>query len=171
MYQTNRGRAVLAVAFILLGVYLLAIEFFPPLRMYTSNASNWPLLLVVIGGVFLWIALVTSSPGWMIPAAVISGIGAILYWQNQTGDWASWTYLWTLIPGFVGIGILLQQLMLGRLRQGLVTGGLLILASAAAFFILTTVNGSFELLSQYWPVLLVVSGILLLAHTLWRRKA
>ncbi len=40
-----------------------------------------------------------------MPSIIVGGIGGILAYQDYTGHWESWSYLWTLIPGFVGLGI------------------------------------------------------------------
>ena len=42
--------------------------------------------------------LLTGQPGMLVPACIVGGIGGMLYWQNLTGDWASWSYSWSLIP-------------------------------------------------------------------------
>ena len=51
-------------------------------------------------------SILNNVPGLSIPAFIIGGIGGLLYYQNATGDWNSWAYAWTLIPGFVGLGLL-----------------------------------------------------------------
>ena len=48
-----------------------------------------------------------------VPATIVSGLGGILADQWYTGDWQSWSYIWALIPGFVGIGIVLMSLLGG----------------------------------------------------------
>ncbi|OQY88856.1 MAG: hypothetical protein B6D41_10755 [Chloroflexi bacterium UTCFX4] len=167
--RAKPARIFVALFLILLGAYLLAIQIFPTLRMYALNASNWPLLVVALGGVFLLAAVLTWTPRLLLPAAVAGGAGAILYWQNITGNWASWTYMWTLLPGLVGIGILLRHLMQGELRDGITRGGSLILLSAAAFLIFSSWQGALGFLGPYWPLLLVLLGAILLAQV-WRRR-
>jgi hypothetical protein len=54
-----------------------------------------------------------------VAACIIGGIGGILYWQSYTGDWASWAYVWTLIPGFSGIGIIFDR-QFGFLKETMV---------------------------------------------------
>lgn len=168
--QAKPGRVLLALLLILFGVYLLAIQFFPPLRRYALNESNWPLLLVGLGGAFLLAALLTWEPRFMVPAAMASGTGFILYWQNATGDWASWSYLWTLLPGLAGVGIFLMHLMQGQFRQGIVAGGILIAASAAACLIFSSMYGAFAFLGLYWPLLLVLLGVILFAQAFLRPR-
>ena len=106
----------------------------------------------------------------MVPAAVVAGMGGILYWQNVTNEWASWAYMWTLIPVFVGVGIFLRHLMQGELRQAIVAGGAPILLGLAAFLIVASFLGVIGTFGQYWPLLLVLLGVILLAQAFWRRK-
>ena len=168
--QAKSGRALFALALILLGVYLLAIQFIPSLRVYALDESNWPLLPVGLGGIFLLAAILSGKPRWMVPAAVVGGIGAILYWQNATGNWTSWVYVWTLIPGLFGIGIFLMHLMEGKLREGIVMGGSLIAISSAAFLLFSSLYGAFPFWGPYWPLLLVLLGIILLAQVFLRPR-
>ena len=67
-----------------------------------------------------------------IPASIITGIGSVLYYQNATGDWASWSYLWTLIPGFVAFGLLLFGLL--TRKRGAYIAGLWNLFGSLLFF-------------------------------------
>jgi len=164
------GRAVAALTLILLGAYLLALQFFPALRVYALNESNWPLLLVGLGGVFLAAALLTRKPRGLVSAVVVSGVGAILYWQNATGNWASWAYMWTLLPGLFGIGFFLMHVMEGNLRNGVVIGGTLIVLSGAAFLLFSSMYGAFAFLGTYWPLLLVLLGVILLAQVFMRPR-
>ena len=41
----------------------------------------------------------------MVPASIVTGIGGLLYWQNATGRWESWSYAWALIVASVGVSI------------------------------------------------------------------
>jgi bacteriorhodopsin len=50
----------------------------------------------------------------VIPGTIISGIAGILMWQNATGRWFSWAYVWTLIPGFVGLALFVFSLVSPR---------------------------------------------------------
>ena len=114
-----RRRASLASALVLigLGAWFLWIELSPIARAFAHGRYTWPLPIVGIGlGLFV-IGLITWTPGLAIPACIVGGIGGLLYWQNATGHWASWSYAWSLIPGFVGVGIILAGLMRGRPRM------------------------------------------------------
>ena len=117
----------------------------------------------------LVLGLVLGEPGLAVPASIVGGIGGILAYQWYTGDWGSWSYIWTLIPGFVGLGIVLMNLLGGK-ESSLKEGGTLILIS----FVMLTVFGSFfgaiGLAGQYWPVLLILLGLYLMGRTLFRKK-
>jgi len=102
------------------------------------------------------------------PACIVGGIGVLLYWQNVTGNWESWAYAWTLIPGFVGVGIVLTGLLSRGNRQSVHEGGTLILISLVLFAIFGSFFGALGLMGKYWPILLVALGLLMLIRPLFR---
>jgi hypothetical protein len=169
MERETRWRVILAIILVLAGLYLFTVQFFPQLGIISLSPSNWPLLIVGVGAAFLVAALVTWTPGLMVPAAIIGGLGAIMFWQNATGNWASWAYAWALFPVFAGFGIFLMHAMQGNLREGLVTGGWLILIGLTLFIVFGSFFGGIGALGQYWPLVLIVLGVVLLAQGLWRR--
>jgi hypothetical protein len=169
MDKRNRGRMIFAVILILFGAYLLAMQFFPALRVYGLNESNWPLIVIGAGVLLLILGLLSGNHDLMIPACIVGGIGGILYWQNMTGDWASWAYAWALIPTFAGVGIFLKNLLDGNLRKAIIAGGAPILIGLAAFFILASFMGVLSTFGQYWPLLLVLLGVILLAQVFLRK--
>jgi hypothetical protein len=172
MTQDNRGRVVGALLLILGGLYLFAIQFVPALRVLAINESNWPLIIVGIGVALLLAALLTWTPPLMVPAAILGGLGALLFWQNATDNWArwaSWAYAWTLLPVFAGIGVLLMHLMYGNPRQGIVAGGGPILGGLIGFLLFGSFFGALGTLGHYWPLLLILLGVLVLAQGFWRR--
>ena len=104
-----------------------------------------------------------------IPAVIVAGIGGILYYQNLSGNWASWSYMWALIPGFSGLGMLLGKLLGARgehtVRSALDTIG----TSLVMFVIFGAFFGAFRMLGNYWPLLLVAAGLLLGLRSLIRK--
>jgi hypothetical protein len=118
-------------------------------------------LLLVIG-------VLVRAPGMAVPAALVSGIGGLLYWQNVTGNWESWAYAWTLIPGFVGVGIILAGLIEGHWRVTLRSGGTLVVISLVLFAIFGSFLGGPISLGVYWPVVLIVLGVWFLIGPLLR---
>ena len=101
---------------ILIGAWFLARQVLPDLPFWDLIDFSWHFYIIGTGILLFLVGLLTGAPSMSVPAALVSGIGALLYWQDMTNNWESWAYAWTLIPGFVGIGIILQGL-LGE-RQG-----------------------------------------------------
>ena len=119
---------------ILVGLFFLVLPLFPELADSINISQLWPLIIVGVGGLFLLGALL-GAPDLAIPGSIIAGIGLMLYYQNANDAWASWSYSWALIPGFVGVGIVIQQSLKGQGRKGLREGGQLIVISLIMFAI------------------------------------
>ena len=149
--------------FVLVQTYVLEV---------TGSAADAGLVMGIIGlgALFLLWAAVGGIGGLAVPATIMAGIGGILYYQNLTGDWDSWSYIWALIPGFVGVGVLLSGLIDGKFKSTLDGGVTLVIISAILFFIFGTTFGLDYNLSQYWPVLLILLGLISLVRVLFRRK-
>jgi hypothetical protein len=165
-----RRNLVVGVVLVLIGGWFLAVQFVPGLDNLINIEWSWPLLMVAVGAFLLLFGLLVGAPGMAVPAVIVAGIGGILYYQNATGDWASWAYLWTLIPGFVGIGVILAGLLGGDFRGSLSEGGGLIIISLILFFIFASIMGGWNLLGDYWPVLLILLGLWLLIRQLFRSR-
>jgi len=169
MERLNRSRLAAGLLLILLGAWFLIVQLVPGLGTWFDRIFAWPTIIIAVGAVFLIIGLLTGAPGLAIPASVIAGVGALLYYQNSTGNWESWAYAWALIPGFVGVGIILAGLLGDPEHRNLAAGGRLILISLILFFIFGSFLGGFPILGPYWPILIIALGILLLARAFSRR--
>ncbi|MCD6576628.1 MAG: hypothetical protein J7K66_01285 [Anaerolineaceae bacterium] len=162
----NRRGMVGGLILILLGGFLLAVQLMPDIFGYIS----WPFLIIGIGGAFLLAALFTRNGGLAIPGCVIGGIGAILYYQVTTNNWASWSYIWTLIPGFVGVGTLIAG-FLSRGRPHFDRGGLVLIAiSAMGFLIFGGMFGIALDVDMLWPILLIGIGFITLVSAIFHRR-
>ncbi len=170
MAQADRGRIGTALVLILLGAWFLAVQLVPGLQAFALNRITWPLVIVGIGALLAIFAIATGVPDLLVPACIVAGIGGLLYWQNLTGTWESWAYAWTLIPGFVGVGVFLASLLRGRVREAIVGGGWLIFISAILFLIFSSFLGGPVLLGAYWPVLLILLGVIFLAQSFLGRQ-
>jgi len=158
MDKRARTAAIGGGLLIMLGALLLWIQVNPGLSRQWAVVWSWPLIVVAVGAGLFAMGLLTGAPGMAVPGCIVAGIGGILYWQNQTGNWFSWAYAWALIPGFVGIGMILQALLgEGGLRQAL-KGAEAILNSLILFLIFGSLFGGLRVLGPYWPVLLIVAG-------------
>jgi hypothetical protein len=70
----------------------------------------WPALLVVLSLFFLVPALFGRQhrrlrAGMVIPGALLAVIGGGLLYMSLTERWSAWTYLWTLLPFSLGLGM------------------------------------------------------------------
>ncbi len=169
MTQKTRSNLAVGIILILVGGLFLTVQIFPDLNNWFWATFDWPFVIIGVGACLLIFGLLVGAPGMAVPAAIVAGIGGILAYQNATGDWGSWSYLWTLIPGFVGVGIMLAALLGDGGREGFRSGLTAIFISAISFLIFSSIFGA-NLLGDWWPVLLIGLGLWLLIQPLFRRK-
>jgi hypothetical protein len=154
------------IILILLGLLFLASEIFPDLFSFWE----WPFIIVLVGLVFLLWAVIGGVGGLAIPGSILAGIGGILYYQNAYNAWGTWSYIWALIPGFVGVGILLSGLIDRDFKDRFFGGLSLLVISAILFFAFGSFFGMTPAISKYWPVLLIVLGLISLIKALVRNQ-
>lgn len=170
MERRTRSSLTGGVLLILLGLFFLAIQMMPDRLAWLRVEMSWPLIVVGVGLFLLVFGLLVGAPGMAVPACVVGGIGALLYWQNATGNWESWSYAWALIPGFVGVGVILTGLLGGgKLRDALEGGFWLILISMVMFAIFGSFLGGLTVFGSYWPALLIVLGLVVLVRSFLKR--
>ncbi len=173
MTKERRSDLVIGVILLLIGGWFLAAQFglVPGLEKFINVQYQWP--LVVIGvGVFLFIlGLLLRAPGMCVPACIVGGIGGLLYYSSTTGNWGAWTYLWTFIPGFVGVGVILATLLGGEDKQGYRDGLRLLLISLILFVLFFLIFSGQGYFLKYWPILIILLGVWIIIQTLFRRRA
>jgi hypothetical protein len=131
---------------------------------------EWPFIIIGVGLTMLVVGGITGIPALAIPACIVGGIGGILYYQSVTEAWQSWAYMWTLIPGFVGVGIILMNFLEGRFSQAFRDGIGLIVISLIMFAFFGAILGGPSILGQFWPVLLILWGLWLLVRSFFRPR-
>lgn len=164
MVKPHRSSITGGVLLILLGIVFFVFQLSPNLWGWLNVETGWPLIVVAVGVVLLLFGIIGGVPGLAIPGSIVSGIGGILYWQNATGNFESWGYMWALIPGFVGIGIILMGLLGEKRRESIESGLWLVLISAVMFVVFASFFGAVGILGSYWPLILVLLGLLLLVR-------
>lgn len=166
--MNRRAGIVGGIILILLGVLFLASEIYPQVFSFW----DWPFIIIGLGGVFLIWAILSGVGGLAVPGSILAGIGGILYYQNATGDWVSWSYIWALIPGFVGVGVILSGIIDRKFKDALSGGLVLILISAIFLFAFGSAFGLDQNITKFWPLLLIVLGGVALVRALLpgRRK-
>jgi hypothetical protein len=172
MNDRRRSQLTGGLVMVLLGAALLAVQLVPSLKHWIETgidwANSWALVVVGVGVFLLILGLLLGAPGMAVPACIVGGIGGLLYWQNATGHWETWAYAWALIPGFAGVGTILAGLLGGDARQALRGGGWLVFISLVTFFIFASFLGGPQVFRGYWPVLIIVLGLVLLVRGLVR---
>ena len=161
--RQNRTNLILGLLLVLIGGWLLISRQVPAVQDWLDNNWSWPMWTIGAGLVVLLIGLFTGAPGMAIPASIIAGIGGILYYQNQTGDYGSWSYMWALIPGFVGVGTILAGLLGENTRRNLAHGLNLMVISTVLFLVFATFFGGLSILGDYGAaIILILVGVYIL---------
>ena len=174
----NRGSLYFGLLLILLGgVFLLAQVggvFLEPLGLHLGWADIWPFLILFVALAFwlpilIWWDRRANLAGLAIPGTIIGVNGLLLLYQNTTGDWGSWAYLWALEPISVGLGLLMLYL-LGHRQQGLLVAAGILIGVGAVFFVV------FSSIFVGWirflaPVVLILVGILAIMRGVRERSA
>lgn len=157
MNESKRNTLAIGILLILLGGFFLAQTFIPGLTRF----MEWPMIIIAVGAGLFLLGLVLRAPGMSVPACIVAGIGGILFYQWRTGDWGSWSYMWALIPGFVGLGMLVGSL-LGAKDMKVTDGLRQMVISLVLFLVFGAFFGGFRGLGQYWPLLLIGAGVILI---------
>ena len=163
----KKGNITGGLILILLGAWFLAVQFIPTLEAWAHG--QWALSVIGVGVIFLLASVLTNTPGLSIPAFIVGGIGGLLYYQNVTGHWNTWAYAWTLIPGFVGLGLLFFSLQT-RDKDTRKAGFIMVFLSMIMFAIFGSFLGAPKEIIQYWPVLLVIAGISSMSNAIFGNR-
>jgi len=174
MIKRNRTQLVLGIILILVAAWLIVVRLQPGLARLIHLTFDWPVWVLMAGGIILLIGLLVGEPGMAVPACIVTGIGGILYYQNITENWASWGYLWTLIPGFVGVGSILAGILGEDFKRSVRSGLNLLLISLVLFLVFASLLGGWTILGPYRayaPIaLLLLLGLWLIARGALRRR-
>ncbi|MEK6750877.1 MAG: hypothetical protein AABZ00_01325 [Chloroflexota bacterium] len=169
MNKQGRSQLALGVILILLGAWFLLDKTLPAFHNFFDAYTKWPMNMLLIGGGIFIIGLVLGSPGLSVPAAIVAGLGGIFYYQETSGNYESWSYMWALIPGFVGVGTVLQGLLGENAGQNLKRGLNLMVISAVLFLVFSSFLGGWEILGNFGPaILLILLGLWVLGSGLYR---
>ena len=117
--------------------------------------------VVLAGAALLVIGLLVGAADMAVPACIVAGIGCILYYCNASGNWNSWAYMWTLIPGFVGIGSILSGLLGENFKASVSNGLNALIVSVILFAVFGTFFHAWSLFgvySEYVPIALLFLG-------------
>ena len=138
------------------------------------GALAWPLFIIVPGVVMLVAAFTASDSvsGLAVPGSIVTTVGTILFLQNLTQRFETWSYSWALVLASVGVGIFLQAALDDdeagqRSAIRIVVLGLTLFALFGVFFEFVIFGGAS---GSPWvrfliPILLIVAGAYLLTRS------
>ncbi len=169
MNKSGRSQLALGIILLLVGGWFLLNQVNPTFKNFFEPYTEWPANMLLIGAGILVVGLATGSPGMAVPAAIVAGIGGIFYYQEATENYNSWSYMWTLIPGFVGVGTVLQGLLGENTGPNLKRGLNLMVISAVLFLVFAAFLGGWNILGEFGPaVLLILLGLYVLGSGLYK---
>jgi hypothetical protein len=169
MNRQGRTQLAIGVILILLGAWFLLDKSVPAFHAIFEKYAEWPMNMFLIGAGIFIVGLVLGQPGLAVPAAIVAGLGGIFYYQQATNNFGSWSYMWTLIPGFVGVGSILAGLLGDNTAHNLKRGLNMMVISAVLFLVFSSFFGGWELLGNYGPaILLILLGLWVLGSGLYR---
>jgi len=166
-----------------LGVALLLIGgllFVGQLLDIGIDDVGWPAIVIGIGVVILVLGLfVNREQGMVIGGTVVTTVGLVLLYQDQTGRWETWAYAWALVgPAASGLGMVLWGIRSAdpvEIRNGTWTllGGLAIFVVGFLFFegVIGISGEPLGLPEWVLPVVVIVIGVVVLARGIFGRGA
>jgi hypothetical protein len=174
----DRGGSIAAIGstIVVIGVLAYFLEIASVDVASWLGGSGWT-LFIIIPGLALLVAAAFLKDGAALTAtiagAVVTTVGALLRYQDQTAHYESWAYAWALIPGSVGAalavhGLRFQRSDLVTVGTRMVAGFGVLLLVGAWFFetIFRTGQAPFDL-GDNWPIALIaLGGVLFLAGLL-----
>jgi hypothetical protein len=138
----------------------------------TIADAGWPFFVIVPGVVLILLSLIPRPPrgvGFAMAGSIVTMVGLVLLYQEETAAWESWAYAWALVgPGAAGLGMLLYGLIFGQ--RDLVSAGARLTAIAVALFVVgywffetifATGRPPVDL-GGWWPVAVIVAGFAVL---------
>jgi hypothetical protein len=174
MDKRNRTQLVLGILLVLAAAWLVISQVNPAWTGWLRLVFDWPVWIMLAGAGLLLIGLAVGNPEMAVPACIVAGIGGILYYQNISGDWSSWSYMWTLLPGLGGLGNLLSAVIGGTLKQEGRHAVNTIFVSIILFAIFATIFGGLKIFGPYKDYaligLLFVFGLWLILRGIFRKQ-
>jgi hypothetical protein len=174
--EPGAGSAIgLGVALLLIGGAL----FIGQLLDIGIDDVGWPAIVIGIGLVILVLGLVVNrEEGMVIGGTVVTTVGLVLLYQNNTGRWESWAYAWALVgPAASGLGMTLWGIRSGdatQIRNGTwaLLGGLGLFVVGFLFFEGVIGIGGEPIPLPEWllPVVVIGIGAVILARGIFERR-
>ncbi|MHA1560313.1 MAG: LiaF transmembrane domain-containing protein [Alphaproteobacteria bacterium] len=166
----DRRAPLVAIVLVAIGAVFLIGEIFN----VRFGSGFWPFVIIVPGVMLLASAFSRGgrvNSGAATGGAVLTTLGLILWYQNISGNWESWTYIWALLPLSAGVA---QMVAGGRTEdESLAAGGRQTARTSAIMFAVGIIF--FELIifdrggfgGYFLPLALIAAG----GYMLWRHNS
>jgi len=138
-----------------LGIGFLALCY--SLFRINPHWFHWTMVLVGSGFLFLLPGLNKTFRKLLILGFILTGLGLILSYQRISGDWASWSYVWALIPGLTGLGIMVSS---EKNQKVLLAGEIILWISTILYLVFAVSFANAWQFYRYWPILLILLGLI-----------
>jgi hypothetical protein len=169
--QRNAGTLVVGTLLIAFGILALAGQVFRGVHFWSTF---WPFIIIGLGAMFFvgMFAGGKSVSGLAIPGSIITTVGLMLFYQNLTGHWESWSYGWTVILMAVGLGIFIMGTYGGNEEQrksgmGVMRVGAILFILFGGFFeFIFSAGKRFGLRQVAFPIGLILLGLYLIVKRL-----
>jgi hypothetical protein len=114
--RRNVGSLVGGTLLIMFGALALLAQLVRGLDFW---GTFWPFIIIGLGLMFFvgMLAGGKSVAGLAIPGSILTVIGLMMFAQNLTDRWESWSYGWTVILMSVGLGIYIMGAWTGDTGQ------------------------------------------------------
>ncbi len=154
--RSNRDSMVGGVVLIIIGAGLLIAQFVPDLGRY---------VVLVIGIGLLAIFAVNRTYGALVGGSIVTGVGVgVVLGATYTGEMAGAAVLMSLGAGFLFIWLVSYLLRMKERHFWPLVPGTILFAIGGA---LATGGRATDLIS-YWPIILIVIGVLVIGFRLVR---
>ena len=160
-----------------IGLLLIALGLLFLLGRLVDGASvAWPLFVMAPGIVLLVWAFLggKDASGLAVPGSIVTTVGLVLFIQNLTNTFETWSYTWALVLASVGVGTWLHGVLSDhqeRQREGLRTAtvGLALFAGFGVFFQFIIFGDALGTWVGQWvfPLALIAVG----AYLLYRQRS
>lgn len=149
----NSSRIKFGIVFILFGAFLIAEKQIPSFKEWVSVNTAYPLNIILAGIAIFILSIWSGITGCATIATLVAGVGGILYYQKLTGN--NEPILWTLIPAFIGVGMIQSGLFGGVMREAKV-GTQLIGFSTIVFVVCAVIFGRSQLLGGAYGLAIIL---------------
>ena len=162
--KRNLGTLIVGAVLICMGILALFERLFEGTRFW---GTIWPLIIIGFGAMFfLAMFLAGKNFAWLaIPGSIILANGVMLFLQNLTGNWETWSYSWTVILMSVGVGIFIMGAWQGdvsRRRAGLrvfEVGAILFVIFGSFFEMIFSLGAPASIRGYIFPIGLILLGL------------